>query len=150
MGAGAHHVDHINRRKLDCRRANLRTASSSQNSANRRPWTGSSPFKGVHRFRDKWRAKIQVDGAQRHLGVFDSAEAAARAYDAAAVEAFGEFAWLNFPRAAVPRETGSLSGAFDNLCDRCPTGWRVAGDTLCAPCRAEVDQLYCELPGAEA
>jgi hypothetical protein len=51
-------------------------------------------------------------------------------------------------RAAVSRETGALTGAFDNLCERCPTGWRVVGDTLCAACRREVDALYHDLPGA--
>jgi hypothetical protein len=45
----------------------------------------------------KWRAAINIDGKQRHLGHFDDPADAARAYDRAALEAWGEFAVLNFP-----------------------------------------------------
>ena len=55
--------------------------------------------KGVswHRAGQKWQASIRNDGRSRGLGLFTSAEEAARAYDAAAVLAFGEFAYVNFP-----------------------------------------------------
>lgn len=45
----------------------------------------------------RWTASIVHGYKQRHLGTFQTAEDAARAYDAKAVELFGEFAWLNFP-----------------------------------------------------
>lgn len=91
-------VDHENRDKLDNRRNNLRPATRQQNLANRRA-TGTSGFKGVswHSRRQKWRATIKVNYRQRHLGLFAIAVDAARAYDAAAREAFGEFALVNFP-----------------------------------------------------
>jgi hypothetical protein len=50
------------------------------------------------RVRDKWRATIGSvrKKERRHLGYFPSAERAAKAYDAAAIEMYGEFALLNF------------------------------------------------------
>lgn len=91
-------VDHINHNGLDNRRVNLRLATNGQNSANRVLGSDSrSGFKGVSWDAGRWRARIKVDQQDRHLGRFDIPEAAARAYDRAAREHFGEFAWLNFP-----------------------------------------------------
>lgn len=42
-------------------------------------------------------ARIVVDGKKLYLGQFSDPEDAARAYDAAADQHFGEFARLNFP-----------------------------------------------------
>lgn len=104
-------TDHRNGDGLDNRRANLRTASPSQNRANsgkpRRP-DGSahtSQYKGVTWRKDsgKWSAKITaldpVLGRSRcrYLGMFTNEAVAARAYDAAALAQWGEFARLNFP-----------------------------------------------------
>lgn len=90
-------IDHINHNGLDNRRSNLRPATKSQNSANsiRRVFGKSSTFRGVgwREHAGKWVARI----AKRHLGYFETETDAARAYDAAAREAFGEFASLNFP-----------------------------------------------------
>lgn len=91
-------VDHINGNGLDNRRSNLRKATSAENGRNRRRASNNtSGFKGVYLTRDVWRALIWVEGRRRHLGLFATPEEAARAYDAAALEHFGEFAWLNFP-----------------------------------------------------
>jgi hypothetical protein len=93
-------IDHRNRDPLDNRRRNLRKASTAQNGANKPPLAGgSSAFKGVSWDREvsKWQVNIGVDGRARKIGRFTDEVAAARAYDAAALELHGEFAWLNFP-----------------------------------------------------
>jgi hypothetical protein len=57
----------------------------------------SSAYRGVSRYRGRiWRARI----GQREIGYFADEEEAALAYDAAAREAFGSQARLNFPGAA--------------------------------------------------
>lgn len=98
-------TDHINHDTLDNRRANLRPASATQNSANRRKGPGkTSKYKGVHwNGRDKtWVASIGLNGRKKHLGRFADEESAARAYDTAALDAWGEYAHLNFPLTAHP------------------------------------------------
>jgi len=94
-------ADHINRDTLDNRRSNLRLATLAQNNRNCRKQLGrSSVFKGVcwHTKDQRWRATISIgEHKKAHLGNFLVEEDAARAYDAAAVERFGEFACLNFP-----------------------------------------------------
>lgn len=101
-------VDHANRNGLDNRRANLRLCNQSQNKANRpAPANNTSGYKGVGRARSgRWVATITVDYKARHLGTFDTPEEAATAYDAAALEAWGEFALLNRPQAAHDGGTG--------------------------------------------
>lgn len=90
-------VDHINGDGLDNRRANLRLATFSQNMANSRA-RPSRRFKGVYwsNSHNGWRAQIMADGRRYSYGTFDTEEAAARAYDAAAKELFGPFARLHF------------------------------------------------------
>lgn len=95
-------VDHKNGNTLDNRRRyNLRLCTPTQNRHNvglsRRNTSG---YKGVA-FRKnsrKWEARMYL-----YLGSFNLKEEAARAYDKKAIELFGEFAKLNFPR-RVARE----------------------------------------------
>ncbi len=99
-------VDHINLRKLDNRRLNLRLCTVQQNNMNVLP-RGKSKFLGVHFSKPKniggviygpyIVAEIRIDGKSKHLGNFKTEEAAARAYDAAARIHHKEFANLNFP-----------------------------------------------------
>lgn len=94
-------ADHVNADGLDNRRSNLRTTTQANNAKNVRKWfqhRTTSRYKGVsyHQQNKNWRAYIRLAGRQRHLGVFDSEELAARAYDAAADEQHGEFARRNF------------------------------------------------------
>lgn len=97
-------LDHIDRNPGNNAIANLRLASTGQNGANTGPrLSNSSGCKGisptrVHRSKP-WFARV---GSQ-FLGYFATAEEAARAYDAAARERWGEYAFLNFPEEAPCR-----------------------------------------------
>ena len=91
-------VDHVNHNTLDNRRENLRLCDHCQNQANQRKHADSkSPYKGIcwHARHKKWMATIHVRGVHTHLGYFKTPEEAARAYDAAAKERWGEFACIN-------------------------------------------------------
>jgi hypothetical protein len=89
-------VDHINRDKLDNRPENLRLATTSQNRANiGKQCNNRSGYKGVFLDKGKFRAKIKSNGTQRFLGSYSTAEAAAAAYDSAALAAFGDYAMTN-------------------------------------------------------
>ncbi len=105
-------VDHINGDKLDNRKSNLRLATSLQNRHNTPPHRDSrSGYKGVSFNGKRWRARIGSNGRYRALGYFDTREEAAVAYDAAARELFGEFAWLNFPDHDSPADLSFASTA---------------------------------------
>lgn len=93
-------VDHEDGNGENNQRYNLRRATKKQNNmAFRRKTSGaSSKYRGVcwDRSRNKWLASIERDGKQMFLGRFKGESEAARAYDAAAKQHFGEFASFNF------------------------------------------------------
>jgi len=88
------HVDHKDHNGLNNRRANLRAATPSQNTANsRKRRDTSSRYKGVHfdKEKGKWRARIKHNGTEHHLGYFENEAQAAHAHYIASLEYFGEY-----------------------------------------------------------
>ena len=103
-------VDHRNGNGLDNRRLNLRPATQQQNNhhASLRK-DNTSGYKGVCYYKrgSHWRAYISINQKILHIGYFDTAKQAAKAYDRKATILFGEFAYLNFPsRGRKPNSIG--------------------------------------------
>jgi len=95
------YLDHINGNKLDNRKINLRKCTRQQNNwnvpPNKRNKTG---FKGVtfNKNKKRYTASLKVNKVKYTIGTFDCPVEAAKAYDLKALELYGEFAWLNFPK----------------------------------------------------
>ncbi len=79
------HVDHWNGRRADNRFTNLREATKAQNAQNvRKAYANNqSGFLGVGADKNRWRARIRIDGHLCSLGYFNTPEAAHAAYLAA-------------------------------------------------------------------
>lgn len=91
-------VDHIDQNKLNNVRGNLRVVTKSLNEANKTIWNrGSSRYRGVSWSAEKrrWKATIQVNNKQIHLGYFGTENEAAMVWNDAALDYFGEHATIN-------------------------------------------------------
>lgn len=91
----SHEVDHKNTVTLDCRRENLRSATSSQNKCNSTIRSdNTSGRKGVSfdKSSGKWKAYINKDGNRISLGCHARREAAEELRSYAEVALHGEFA----------------------------------------------------------
>jgi hypothetical protein len=95
---GSPEIDHRNLDGLDNQRRNLRPATRVQQVQHRGLRKDNrARFIGVTeraRLR-KWEARISVGGRYEYLGLHPTDRDAARAYNRAAIEHFGEFAVLN-------------------------------------------------------
>lgn len=78
------YLDHINEVKDDNRIVNLRLATNQENQHNisNPRVSNTSGYVGVswHKRYDKWIARIKINGKKKHLGYFDTAEQASKAY----------------------------------------------------------------------
>lgn len=90
-----HRIDHKDRDTMNNCKSNLRWSAHQENMANGTKYKNgkSSRFKGVSKSKSngRWRAKA----GQRPIGYFHTEQEAAKAYDRAAIELYGEFACTN-------------------------------------------------------
>jgi HNH endonuclease len=111
------HVDHINGDGLDNRKCNLRLVNRSVNMANQRRPAGSSGYRGVRQSNGgrckPWTALLTVNGRVIQSCGHPTAEAAARARDAMALEHFGSHVVLNFPVDGRPQADNAFAPALE-------------------------------------
>lgn len=142
-------VDHEDGNGLNNTRENLRAATQAHNLANQ-SGRGKQGFKGVYRTQSgKFVAQISLGRGHgsRYLGVRESAEEAARLYDKAAVEQYGQFARINFPseHQIVPVEPpkhipqNDVECPKNLLCNRCGHTWnrrKLSSPVACPRCKS--------------
>ena len=86
-------VDHINGDTLDNRRSNLRVCTHAENIRNCKTYKNNKlGVKGVFVHQNRYRARIRFDNKVYELGIHDTIEAAAKAYERGAQRYHGEFA----------------------------------------------------------
>jgi hypothetical protein len=107
-------IDHKNGNPLDNRLKNLRVCTILENTRNMKKWAPKTKFqyKGVNLRKDgmlkPWVARIRHGGKKISLGCYYCEYGAAKAYDRAAKELFGEFANLNFPEPVQAEDESSF------------------------------------------
>lgn len=85
-------VDHINRKKNDNRKTNLRLSSRKENSRNKSLLLNNkSGVTGVCFSRNKWQAYIMIDGYQKYIGKYENIEDAIYARLKEEKSIFGDF-----------------------------------------------------------
>ena len=80
--------------KLDCRLENLHYRSRSTASRQRKT-SSKTGYTGVYKEHNRYRAVISIKGKSVHLGMFDTAEEAALAYNKVSKELYGEEGKVN-------------------------------------------------------
>lgn len=80
--------------KLDCRLENLLYRSRSVASRMRKT-SSKTGYTGVYREHNRFRAVISVNGKSVHIGMFDTAEEAAAAYNKLSLEVYGPEGKMN-------------------------------------------------------
>jgi hypothetical protein len=150
---GWEYVDHEDGDGLNNCRHNLRDGSGFKNHAN--TWLradNTSGFKGAIPLRGKWQAQIRVNGKSIYLGIYGTPEAAADAYDEAAIHYFGEWARTNamMAREGVKTRPPERPAPVTRIpVTQCPAGHKYTpentytspnGKRHCRTCKREVDR----------
>lgn len=97
-------VDHINHKKHDNRKLNMRIVTQSQNLMNAKMFSSNtSGCKGVSwdSSRNKWMAHIKLNGKNKTLGRFLNFEDAVKARKQAEEKYFGEYSYDNSMKASI-------------------------------------------------
>lgn len=123
--SGGEKVDHADGDGLNNRRQNLRAATVSQNNANSRHLTGRSGYRGVDAHKNgSFTARIGHQTRSLFIGRFMTAVHAAAAYDYAAMELFGQFAFLNFDNDSRPSLQDVENHRVHSHAQQCKPGGR--------------------------
>ena len=91
-------IDHIDNNPTNNNVKNLRWCSQKDNGCNRdKQINNTSGFKGVsfHKKTNKYRAYININGKKKHIGYYETAEEASKAYEAKAKVIHKEFYYKN-------------------------------------------------------
>jgi len=89
-------IDHIDGNRVNNNIENLREATKQQNNFNRGPHKNNKlGIKGVSKHRNKYTARIEINGKEKYLGFFDTIEEARLAREEAEIKFFKEFSVLN-------------------------------------------------------
>ncbi len=83
-----------NGNKLDCRIENI-VYRSRATASRMRKTSSNTGFTGVYREHRRFRAVISINGKAKHIGMFNTAEEAAAAYNKVSKEHFGEEGKIN-------------------------------------------------------
>lgn len=83
-----------NGNKLDCRLENLSYRSRSVASRQRKT-SSSTGYTGVYKEHNRFRSVISINGKSMHIGMFDTAEEAAAAYNKMSRQVYGEEGKIN-------------------------------------------------------
>lgn len=158
-------VDHIHGKesRFDNRSSNLRVCTNQENQFNKsHKYQRDIKVKGVskHTYRGKTRyqAHIQINKKSKNLGLYQTIKEAADAYDKAAKELFGEFAWLNnyiatpeelkiieknktvkeMPKTNYCEECGKIISSKNTYCKEC---YHIHNRKVDRPSRDELKKL---------
>ena len=89
-------IDHIDGNKTNNNMENLREATNQQNGFNRGPQKNNKlGIKGVRKDGNKYRARIIINGKEKHLGMFFTIEEAMLVREESEKKLFKEFSVLN-------------------------------------------------------
>lgn len=99
-------IDHIDHNGLNNTKLNLRECSAQENNFNSLPRKNkTSKYKGVHfnKTNNKWRVCVTKNRKRIHIGFYTCEHEAAYNYDKHSIDAYGEFAYLNFKYPMLPK-----------------------------------------------